>query len=113
MTPTADQAIELLRRLPSREREKVRQWIEGRNGGSADFAIELKEKQERFQRAMAWIDKNRQDYLGMWVALDGDKLLAFGRDGKSVRAEADSKTDVTPLMHLVTLSETAPFAGLD
>src|SRR5438874_1348027 len=98
MTPSADQAIELLRRLPSREREKVRQWIEVHNGESAEASIEIKKKQERFHRAMAWIDKSRRNYLGVWVALDGDKVLAFGRDGKSVRAAAAAKTEATPLM---------------
>ena len=113
MTPNADQAIKLLRQLPLPEREKVRRWIQETNGNASNVAKGLNEMQGRFQRSMGWIDSNRQDYVGMWVALDGDELLAFGRDGKEVRAEASAKTDATPLMHLVTLSEIEPFAGFD
>ncbi|MGD9562494.1 MAG: hypothetical protein AB7F88_09785 [Pyrinomonadaceae bacterium] len=110
MTPTAEQAINLIRKLPPPEREKVREWIEGSNG---DTPVRPNERQERFRRAMKWIDENRQQYLGMWVALDGDVLLASGSDGKAVRAEAAGKSTATPLMHLVTLSETQSFVGFE
>lgn len=113
MTPTADQAIDLIRKLPLPEREKVREWMKGSNGDITVLSSTIAEKQERFRQAMKWIDENRQEYLGMWVALDGDTLLACGSDGKTVRAEAVKKSSNTPLMHLVTLSETQPFLGLE
>ncbi len=113
MTPTADQAIEILRRLPLPERNKVREWIDGNNEGGSDRSARLNQKHERFLSSMRWIDENREKYIGLWVALDGDRLLAAGADGKIVRAEAAKVSSVTPLMHLVTSTETEPFLGLD
>ena len=32
----------------------------------------------------AWIEAHRDEYLGQWVALDGDRLIAHGSDAKKV-----------------------------
>jgi|GEM_PF-1177881 len=37
-----------------------------------------------FSRENAWLEKHREEYDGQWVALDGDKLIASGFDGKEV-----------------------------
>jgi hypothetical protein len=34
---------------------------------------------------MAWIALHRQEYVGQWVALDGDRLIAHGTDPISFR----------------------------
>ena len=36
----------------------------------------------------AWIEAHRDEYLGQWVALDGDRLIAHGSDAKKVYEEA-------------------------
>lgn len=111
MTPTVDTAIDIIRRLPPADREKLREWMDtqGENGSSSNgFTVEMS---DRFQKAMKWIDENRAAYLGMWVALDGDRLLASGPDGIEVRAKAMNISDRTPLMHLVSQSEVEPYLG--
>lgn len=37
-----------------------------------------------FSREHAWLEKNRDEYDGQYVALDGDKLIAHSADGKEV-----------------------------
>ena len=37
-----------------------------------------------FSRENDWLEKNRDEYDGQWVALDGDKLIAADFDGKKV-----------------------------
>lgn len=37
-----------------------------------------------FSREYDWLEKNRDEYDGKYVALDGDKLLAVGSDAKEV-----------------------------
>jgi len=63
------------------------------------------------RREQEWIEKNRIEYAGQWVALDGDILLAHGADGKKVHTEAQAKGVKTPLMHRVSIKETQPFGG--
>ena len=50
--------------------------------------LTLAEREARFQRALRWIEENKAQYLGQWAAVDGDRLLAAGADGKQVYAEA-------------------------
>lgn len=111
MTPTVENAIEIIRQLPPPDREKVRDWIERESTQESDNETEFDKRQERFRRAMQWIQKNRAEYDGQWVALDGDTLLAHGADGKKVHAEAQAKGVKTPLMHRVSIKETQPFGG--
>ena len=37
-----------------------------------------------FSRENEWLEKNRDEYDGQWVALDGGKLIAADSDGKKV-----------------------------
>lgn len=114
MIPTFEQAIEVLRQLPPPEREKVLEWIDEENqknisGKPADE--KLKRDEEKFRLAMNWIREHRAEFDGQWVALDGDKLLAHGADGKKVHRAAQDRGVKTPLMHRVSIKETQPFGG--
>ena len=114
MTPTIEQAIEIIRQLPPPEQAKVRDWIDEENQKNSfgeDKQEKLKRQQARFQRSMEWIQANREEFDGQWVALDGDILLAHGADGKKVHAAAQAKGVKTPLMHRVSVKETQPFGG--
>ena len=37
---------------------------------------------------MRWISEHRKEYPGEWVALDGDRLIAHGKQGAAVIAAA-------------------------
>lgn len=111
MTPTVDQAIEIIRQLPPPDREKVREWIEHENSNGAEKSKDSEKSRERFRNSMRWIQENREEFDGQWVALDGDTLLAHGSDGKKVHAEAQDKGIKTPLMHRLSIKETQPFGG--
>ena len=114
MTPTFEQAIEIVRQLPPPEREKVRDWIDEENQRDSfgeDKQEKLKRQQEKFRHSMEWIQAHREEFDGQWVALDGDILLAHGADGKKVHTEAQAKGVKTPLMHRVSVKETQPFGG--
>lgn len=111
MTPTLENAIEIIRQLPPPDREKLRDWIERESENESDKSAEFDKRQERFRLSMKWIQENREKYDGQWVALDGETLLAHGADGKKVHAEAQAKGVKTPLMHRVNIKETEPFGG--
>jgi hypothetical protein len=111
MNATFEQAIEVIRQLPPVEREKIKDWLEHENGNRTEKDNDFEERQRRFQHSMKWIQENREEFDGQWVALDGGKLLAHGTDGKKVHAEAQNKGIKTPLMHRVSVKENQPFGG--
>jgi hypothetical protein len=108
MTPTFEQAIEIIRQLPPSEREKLRDWIDEENqkiSAEESKREKLARENERFRRALKWIDEHKEEFDGQWVALDGDTLLAHGTDAKKVHAEAQAKGVETPLMERVKATE--------
>ena len=111
MNPTFEQAIEVIRQLPPLEREKIKDWLEHENNNRNEKDIDFEKRQQRFQNSMKWLQENREEFDGQWVALDGGQLLAHGTDGKKVHAEAQHKGIKTPLMHRVSVKENQPFGG--
>jgi hypothetical protein len=61
-------------------------------------------------REMAWITAHRQEYLGEWVALDGERLIAHGSDPMSFRYKVRSEGIQRPfIVHIH--EEPGPFMG--
>ncbi|MFN0109267.1 MAG: DUF5678 domain-containing protein [Blastocatellia bacterium] len=52
-------------------------------------------------REYEWLKQHRREYVGQWVALDGDQLVAYGVNAKEVFAKADSLGIELPLVLLV------------
>lgn len=68
-------------------------------------------REQKFQQVMQWLDENKAKYLNHWVALDGDRLVAAGTDGKEVYAEAIAAGLSSPLLHQITEDDELPFGG--
>jgi flagellar motility protein MotE (MotC chaperone) len=108
MTPTFEQAIEIIRQLPPSEREKLRDWIDEENqkiSAEESKREKLARENERFRRALKWIDEHKEEFDGQWVCLDGDKLIAHGFDGKKVYQEAKEKGIETPFLERIKANE--------
>jgi hypothetical protein len=114
MMQTAEQIIESLRALPLSEREKFFDLAEEEKTKILSEReaknIELEMKNERFRRALRWIEEHKEEFDGQWVCLDGDNLIAHGFDGKKVYEEAKSKGIETPFLERVKAKE-LPFGG--
>ncbi len=109
---TFEQAINLVRGLPPRDRRRVREWIDAQEHQPPQaMPLTLQEREARFRRALQWIDENKANYLGQWVALDGDRLLATGTDGKQVYAEAVAAGVAVPLLQQLNADDDLPFGG--
>ncbi|MBL8208769.1 MAG: hypothetical protein JNM09_31355 [Blastocatellia bacterium] len=113
---TFEQAIEVVNSLPTDDRERFNQWFKEQehldtkaNGApsikfsSQPSPMTLEKREARFQRALRWLEENKAKYLGQWVALDGDRLLAAGADGKQVYAKAIAAGVAVPLLHQINL----------
>lgn len=114
MTPTIEKAIEIIRQLPPTDREKVRDWIEEENQKQQTEKekkkAELEERNEKFKKALKWVDEHKEEFDGKFVVLDGDKLVASGTDSKAVYDEARAKGYKSPFLKRVKAKE-LPFGG--
>ena len=62
-------------------------------------------------KSLKWLEENREKYLGQWVALDGNRLIASGSTAKEVYSKAKAEGVAIPFVELVTEGESAPFTG--
>lgn len=110
MIQTAEQIIENVRALPKIEREKLFQLIEFEKSEKNNQVDNWQEKNRKFQIALEWIEKHKAEFDGKFVVLDGDKLIAYGDDSKTVYDEARAKGYKSPFLTRIT-AEDLPFGG--
>ena len=60
---------------------------------------------------MRWLETHREQYAGQWVALDGERLVAAGSDGRRVFAMARSSGVARPLIVHLEPSDALPSGG--
>lgn len=118
---TLKQMIEAARPLPPEDRRRLRQWLQEQEQQDAapqqpaenakpPQAETVEQQIERFRKAMKWIDEHRTEYLGQWVALEGDQLISHGADPLQVHEAAKSAGIVSPFLEQV-LEEEKAFCG--
>ncbi|HVF27144.1 MAG TPA: DUF5678 domain-containing protein [Pyrinomonadaceae bacterium] len=90
---TLEQLIEDARRLPTAEKRRLRDAL--------DRELQSAPTYPTHERESAWIEANRDQYLGQWVALDGDKLLAHGRSARTVYEAAKAAGASAPFLERI------------
>ncbi len=63
----------------------------------------------RQQKQAKWLRDNRARYAGLWIAIEGDELLAAGPLAKDVFTQVAHRADPPLVMQIE--SATSPFAG--
>ena len=76
---TLEQILEEARKLPREEQRRLRAALNALDANGDTQPAYRTNEQER-----AWINAHRDEYLGQWVALDGDHLIAHGADARTV-----------------------------
>ena len=110
MNSSFDQIIKSIEQLPAPEQERIRRWLDekgtanGKRDGSQTNAT-------RSAKSLRWLHENREKYLGEWVALDGDRLIASGPTAKEVYSKAKAEGVEIPFVELVTDPEPVPSTG--
>lgn len=80
------------------------------NGGAG--AVEEIEKPDTYRiREMEWLSKHRHEYPGEYVALDGDRLVSHGTDGREVYRQARAAGVKVPFMAHIEPADALPFGG--
>jgi len=66
-----------------------------------DHRVPPKPMPEGGMRALRWVAEHAREYAGQWVALDGARLIAHGRDHDEVWAAAQASGVYLPLVTFV------------
>lgn len=104
---SVNEIVEAIHNLSSPEQEKIRRILEREK---SEKRKEVEEQIERFNAAEKWLKENRDEYLGQWVCLFGDELIAHGVDGLEVHRKAKEKGIKSPYLVRV-IAEPEAFCG--
>jgi Family of unknown function (DUF5678) len=89
---TFEHAKEVARALLPEYKRRLRQWLfeeeQRQNGCAADSAPQ---STPDFEREQHWLSEHQREYVGQWVALDGDRLLSHGEDLNRVFNKAQAQ----------------------
>lgn len=57
-----------------------------------------------------WLARNRHEYIGKWVVLDGGRLIGFGDDPRPLVAQARAEGVSAPFVELIQ-DDSEPYTG--
>jgi len=66
---------------------------------------------KRWSLEQRWLEEHRSELAGQWVALDGDRLIAHGKNARDVYAAAAASGVHLPLVLQVEPLDELPFEG--
>lgn len=102
---TLEQIIDEARALAPAEKRRLRQVLD------QDLENQpLEPSYQTYEREHAWVEAHRDEYLGQWVAVDGNKLVAHGTNPRQVYLAAREAGIEVPYVVRVHERE-EPFTG--
>ncbi len=60
---------------------------------------------------LQWLKDHAADYVGQYIAMDGDKLLAHGSDPEKVYAALQTSNPPVPYFGYIPLTDDSPMLG--
>jgi len=102
-TVTIETILTQIAQLPPDERRKLRQMLEQeepRTKPPLDKRVPPIPMPDG-KLEMAWLRDHRREYIGQWVALDGNRLIAHGTDHQQVFAAAEADGAYLPLITFI------------
>jgi hypothetical protein len=106
-TLTAESILKLIEQLPPTELIRLNQLLAGKQ---AEF-LKAKPQLDRLApcepmkdrtREMKWIEEHKHEYVGQWVALDGDRLIVASPIRAEISAAIKADGAKLPLIHRIT-----------
>jgi|SRR5436853_589739 len=111
---TFDKLVEKVNELTIAEQRRLYTILDRKLTPSAppasDRRVPLILSDVDFSQELGWLNENREEYAGQWVALKGDRLIAAGTSASQVFAAADAAGVDHPLVTRV--DDLIPFAGV-
>lgn len=111
---TFEQVVEMVNSLPTDDRERFNQWFKQQEKLEANpnpKRISVDEDLARFKKTQNWLGEHREQFMGQWVALEGDQLIAHGKDGLQVHAQAKAAGIKVPFLEHIVEDDEPFFAG--
>ena len=103
-----EQALEVVKTLPVADKRRLQHWLTEEEhtplNASANGEVKLAYPRER---EMRWLSQHEAEYVGQWLALDGDRLVSCGTDPHQVFAEAQAQGVADPFMAFAEADEPA------
>ena len=100
---TLEQIINEARALSPVEKRRLRQALDSESEQPAPLQSRAEET--------AWIDRHRDEYLGQWVAIEGDTLIAHGPNPREVYLAAREAGITAPFIERVEKRQDAFMGG--
>jgi len=100
------EVLEAVRALSLEERAQVKALID-----SLPSFPEQQAKYRAREREAAWVNKHRNEYMGRWVAVEGNTLVALGEDARAVYKAAREAGIEIPYVVRVEQREEAFMGG--
>ena len=113
MQVNLEQIIEGVRTLPFEDLNRLSEVIdEERRHKQSDETnrAKLQEEIAKFKKSEKWLAENREEYMNEWVCLEGDKLIAHGKDALEVDRQAKEAGIEAPFLEHI-IEEKYPFGG--
>jgi Family of unknown function (DUF5678) len=103
---TVENILTQITQLPSNERVRLRtlmaQEIENRKPAKTSLDKRVPPiPAPNSQAAMKWLAEHAREYVEQWVALDGERLIAHGKDSQAVYAAAKADGAYLPLVEFI------------
>lgn len=102
MQANLEDAIKIIKNLPVEDYNEIRKILdEGENANKAENGNKEKSNWhiERYKKARKWLDENGEKYMNQWVCLEGDKLIAHGKDALEIHKKAIEQGIESPFLH--------------
>ena len=109
---TLEQVKNTILTLPHEDRKQLQQWLDEQARKDANHIApkeSLEDRLTRYKQTEKWLRENREKYLGQWVALEGDRLIAHGIDALKVHAEAKAAGIAIPFVEHIVEDDDRPF----
>ncbi|MBA3441467.1 MAG: hypothetical protein H0T92_16535 [Pyrinomonadaceae bacterium] len=106
---TIEQLIEEVLSLPPAEQQRLREALDR----EAHLAQSRQAQDRQLLRAdeQRWLAEHKEEYVGQWVAVEGENLIAHGTNARAVyRAARDAGIRV-PFLVRVKPADQLPFGG--
>ena len=102
MSNSVEDILKEIAELPSSEQDRLRRLLDQRHGDAPMRSPRMPSVAvPDSAREFRWLTEHAREYAGQWVALDGDRLIANGKDAKEVFAAADATGIRLPLVTFV------------
>jgi hypothetical protein len=116
-TLTAESILKLIEQLPPTELIRLNQLLAGKQAESTKAKPPLDrrapcEPMKDRTREMKWIEEHKHEYVGQWVALDGDRLIVASPIRAEISAAVKADGAKLPLIHRIPSLDDLPYIGI-